>query len=236
MKLKDILFIIAVILIGITAIIVIFPDLCSGAQGMWDSVNPFNDVIDEGKEVGEHLSGIGNIIAENPINNQINTIKEEFENSVKDDAEKANNSQEKEEVNKIKSTVIRVKDGDTYVLDIEGIETTVRLIGIDTPESVAPDEYYKENSEEGIIISDIVKGYLKAGDTVYVEYDVGRTDTYGRTLAYVYFESGLMIQEWLLQNGFAQVMTIQPNSKYAERFVNLEQQAMASKIGIWKKK
>ena len=43
----------------------------------------------------------------------------------------------------------------------------------------------------------------------------------------------MMIQEWLLQNGYAQVMTIQPNSKYADHFVQLEQKAMSEKIGIW---
>ena len=130
-------------------------------------------------------------------------------------------------------TLKRVVDGDTYLVDINGTETKVRLIGVDTPESVAPDNYYKENTESGSLISDIVKDYLKEGDKLTIEYDIGRTDTYGRTLAYLYFPSGTMIQEWLLQNGYAQVMTIQPNSKYADKFVELEKQAMANKLGIW---
>ena len=132
-----------------------------------------------------------------------------------------------------KGTVVRIVDGDTYVLSINGEETKVRLIGVDTPESVAPESYYKENSEEGAKVSEIVKEYIKEGDTLYIEYDVGRTDTYGRTLAYLYFESGVMVQEWLLTNGYAQVMTIQPNSKYADRFAEVEQQAMNNGIGLW---
>lgn len=132
-----------------------------------------------------------------------------------------------------KGTVVRVKDGDTYVLDIDGVETTIRLIGVDTPESVAPEEYSKENTQEGIDVSNIVKDTIKAGDTLLVEYDVGRTDTYGRTLAYLYFESGVMVQEWLLSNGYAQVMTVQPNVKYADHFVTMERVAMNSKLGLW---
>ncbi len=130
-------------------------------------------------------------------------------------------------------TVIRVKDGDTYVLDIDGAETTIRLIGVDTPESVAPEDYGKQNTQEGIDVSNIVKDTIKAGDTLYIEYDVGRTDTYGRTLAYLYFESGVMVQEWLLSNGYAQVVTIQPNSKYADHFATMEKVAMNSNIGLW---
>ena len=130
-------------------------------------------------------------------------------------------------------TVVRVKDGDTYVLNIDGVETTVRLIGVDTPESVAPDDYDKENTQQGIDVSNIVKATITEGMTLYVEYDVGRTDTYGRTLAYLYFESGVMVQEWLLSNGYAQVMTVQPNSKYAEHFATMESVAMNSKVGLW---
>lgn len=120
-----------------------------------------------------------------------------------------------------KSEVVRVKDGDTYVLNIGGEETTVRLIGVDTPESVAPDEYSKENTSEGAAVSEIVKQKIRPGDVLYVEYDIEQTDKYGRTLAYLYFEDGVMVQEWLLENGYAQVMTIEPNSKYAERFANV---------------
>lgn len=66
-----------------------------------------------------------------------------------------------------KSEVVRVKDGDTYVLMIDGKETTVRLIGVDTPESVAPDEYSKENTSEGAVVSEIVKQKICPGDILY---------------------------------------------------------------------
>lgn len=132
-----------------------------------------------------------------------------------------------------KSEVVRVKDGDTYVLKINGEDTTVRLIGVDTPESVAPSEYSKENTSEGKTVSEIVKQKIQPGDTLYIEYDVSQTDKYGRTLAYLYFENGLMVQDWLIQNGYAQVMTIQPNSKYAEKFSELQHTAAENRVGLW---
>lgn len=133
----------------------------------------------------------------------------------------------------IKSEVVRIKDGDTYVLKIDGEETTVRLIGVDTPESVAPSDCSKENTNEGKTISEIVKQKIQQGDTIYIEYDVSKTDKYGRTLAYLYFENGLMVQEWLLQNGYAQVMSVQPNCKYSERFAEVQHTAVENRVGLW---
>lgn len=116
---------------------------------------------------------------------------------------------------------------------IDGKETTVRLIGVDTPESVAPSDYSKENTSDGKTISEIVKQKLQPGDVFYIEYDAAQSDKYGRSLAYLYFENGLMVQEWLLQNGYAQIMTVQPNSKYAERFAEIQHKAAVDKIGLW---
>lgn len=132
-----------------------------------------------------------------------------------------------------KGEIVRVKDGDTYVVSVREEEITVRLIGVDTPESVAPEGYYKENSEEGKEVSEIVKEKIKKGDTVFLEYDIEKSDKYGRSLAYVYFEDGEMVQEWLLENGYAQTMTIQPNSKYADLFAGVQKEAMKAQKGLW---
>lgn len=136
-------------------------------------------------------------------------------------------------ITKETGTVVRVVDGDTYVLNINGEETKVRLIGVDTPESVAPADYSKENTEEGKEVSDIVKEKIQAGDKLAVEYDVSPTDKYGRTLAYLYFDDGTMVQEWLLKNGYAQCMTIQPNSRYADHFAEIQHEAAENKVGLW---
>ncbi len=134
-------------------------------------------------------------------------------------------------------TVKRVVDGDTYVVSLNGEDTKIRLIGVDTPESVAPDSYLeqsgKENTKEGKDISDIMKDKLPEGTTLYLEFDVNMYDKYDRVLAYAYFEDGEMVQEYLLNNGYAKVMTIEPNVAYSDRFVALEQAAMDNGVGIW---
>lgn len=129
--------------------------------------------------------------------------------------------------------VMRVVDGDTYVLLINNTETKVRLIGIDTPESVAPESYRKDNTAEGKEISEIVKDKIREDDILYIEYDVQKTDNYGRTLAYLYFPDGIMVQEWLLENGYANIATYPPNVKYTDRFKETAQAASENKAGLW---
>ncbi len=120
--------------------------------------------------------------------------------------------------------VKRVVDGDTFVIDNGGEEIRVRLIGIDTPESVAPDEYLektgKQNTEAGKTASEFTKSLIE-GKTVYLEFDASREDKYGRLLAYAYLEDGRMIQDILLQTGYAQLMTVPPNVKYSDHFVEV---------------
>ena len=129
--------------------------------------------------------------------------------------------------------VVRVVDGDTIVVSISGQDSKVRLIGVDTPESVAPETSGKENTEEGEEASEYVKKLLE-GASVYLEYDISTSDQYGRLLAYVYLEDGkTMLQEKLLSDGMATVLTYQPNVKYADRFLRLQKQARSSGKGFW---
>ncbi len=134
---------------------------------------------------------------------------------------------------KHEATFVRAKDGDTYVLSVGGTENTVRLIGVDTPESVAPESYNKENTEEGKEASEAIKNKLHEGDTVLIEFDTSETDRYGRFLCYVYFEDGTMVQDWLLENGYARTMTIAPNVKYADHFKEIQKKAAEDKVGFW---
>lgn len=129
--------------------------------------------------------------------------------------------------------VQRVIDGDTYDIEIDGVEYRVRLIGIDTPESVAPEDYYKENTQEGVDVSAAVKEKIHSGDTVYIEYDIQTEDKYGRALAYLFLSDGTMIQDWLLEQGYANVATYPPNTKYAEHFADIAHKAMENHIGLW---
>lgn len=125
--------------------------------------------------------------------------------------------------------VERVKDGDTIVCKIDGENITVRLIGIDTPESVHPDE--EKNCEEGKLASDHTKELLD-GKQVFLEYDEELYDRYDRTLAYVYLD-GIMINKKLLEEGYAKTEIIEPNIKYVEEFKRAEEKVAEENKGFW---
>lgn len=118
----------------------------------------------------------------------------------------------------------RVVDGDTIIVhDPDNKRLRVRLTGINAPESVAEDE--SRNTEEGRIASKFLKDFLKDTKTVYLEYDVGRTDQYNRTLAYVwikYESTYVMVNEVILASGHAKPVYIKPNLKYADDFRKYE--------------
>ena len=127
--------------------------------------------------------------------------------------------------------VSKVVDGDTIYVLIGNEQIKVRLIGVDAPESVHPDK--AKNSTEGRIVSDWMKKLL-TDENVYLEYDVGQTDQYGRWLAYVYLsDKKTMVNELLLQNGYATILTIQPNVKYADDFYKIQRNAIEDGKGFW---
>lgn len=126
--------------------------------------------------------------------------------------------------------VTSVTDGDTFKINYNGQETKVRLIGIDTPESVHPES--SKNTEYGKEAANYTKSLLE-NKTVKLEFDVSQTDQYGRLLAYVYLENGEMLNEKLLKEGYAQVATYAPNVKYVEKFEQLQKEARENKLGFW---
>lgn len=113
-----------------------------------------------------------------------------------------------------RTTVLRVVDGDTIVVNYNGAEEKVRLIGVDTPESVHPDS--GRNNEAGIAASEYTKNRLE-GQEVDLEFDVQQRDIYGRLLAYVYID-GVMFNKILLEDGIANLATYPPNVKYVNDF------------------
>lgn len=134
-------------------------------------------------------------------------------------------------------TLTDVVDGDTIkVIDANGNLIKVRLIGIDTPESVHVDE--SKNTEYGNIASDYTKMILSdfIGKNVYLTYDEEKTDKYGRTLAYVYLAKpsiNSMLNYMIIANGYAKAMTIKPNTMFSELFTEAEQVAKDNQLGLW---
>ncbi len=105
----------------------------------------------------------------------------------------------------------------------------MRLIGVDTPETVHPQ---KGQEPYGLEASDFTKSLLQ-GKRVRLEFDLDSLDRYGRLLAYVYLENGLFVNAELVRKGYAQVATFPPNVKYAEYFLKLQRKARNRKLGLW---
>ena len=129
-------------------------------------------------------------------------------------------------------TVTRVVDGDTFWIDDgspKGLK--IRLIGVDAPEPRNTGKKLK--GYFGTESSDYLTRLI-GGKKVRLEYDAGRFDQYGRTLAYVYLEDGTFVNADLVKNGYATVMTTPPNVKYADTFVELAARARIHKKGLWK--
>jgi len=127
--------------------------------------------------------------------------------------------------------VKKVVDGDTFWIDdgsIKGIK--IRLIGVDAPES--RNTGTREKGYYGKESSDYLSSLIK-GKKVRLEYDVGHFDRYGRTLAYVYLEDGTFVNADLVKTGYATVMTVPPNVKYADTFLKLERKARNQNKGLW---
>lgn len=136
------------------------------------------------------------------------------------------------------ATVVRVIDGDTAVFQLEGgAEEKVRFIGVDTPELSG------EGSVYGAEASAYTAAALPVGTQVFLEQDVQERDVYGRLLAYVWLTEPTALTESELRDrlfnaklaldGYAQQMTIQPDSKYAEYFTTFVAEARASEVGLW---
>lgn len=130
---------------------------------------------------------------------------------------------------KVEAKVLRVVDGDTLKIQIADKDYKVRLLGVDTPESVSPKK--EKNTKEGKIASEYTKKNLEGKDIV-LEFDVSPYDRYGRLLAYVYVD-GICYNEKLLEEGYAKVMMISPNVKNSKYYRQIEKQAKENNVGFW---
>lgn len=129
-------------------------------------------------------------------------------------------------------TVKKVVDGDTVWVSGKnnGPDEKIRLIGIDAHET------RNTGRKKAGFYGKEATAYLKKqvlGKRVRLEYDIRRYDQYRRTLAYIHLENGRFINADLVRNGYAVVMTVSPNVKYADKFILYQQQARNKKQGLW---
>lgn len=127
--------------------------------------------------------------------------------------------------------VVNVVDGDTIDLLIDGKSQRLRLIGIDTPETVDP-----RNPVQcfGIEASNKAKGLL-TGQEVSLEDDPTQDnlDKYDRLLRYVFLKDGTFFNKLMITEGYAHEYTYDTPYKYQQEFKDAEKQASESKVGLW---
>ncbi len=127
--------------------------------------------------------------------------------------------------------VIKVTDGDTIHIEMNGKDEKVRLIGINTPETVDPRRtvecFGKEASER--------MKEIAGGKIVRLEYDDTQSlrDAYDRLLAYVYLEDGQMLNRKMIAEGYAYEYTYLEPYKYQNEFRQLQTLARTSERGLW---
>lgn len=126
------------------------------------------------------------------------------------------------------AVVTRVVDGDTIEARIDGEVEDVRLIGVDTPETVKPGEPVQCF---GLRASRFTKRELE-GKRVKLVFGVERRDVYGRLLAYVYLGEHFF-NPTLVRRGLARSLTIPPNDRFAPRLRRLELAAARAGRGLW---
>lgn len=140
--------------------------------------------------------------------------------------------------------VQKIYDGDTIGVRYKGGFERVRLIGIDTPES-SPNKKALGDSKRthqdlatitgmGKEAAKFLRSILHQGDAVRLEFDVERRDKYDRLLAYVYLPDRSMLNEKIIREGYATLMTYPPNVRYVNRFTAALQEARDKKRGLWR--
>jgi micrococcal nuclease len=126
--------------------------------------------------------------------------------------------------------VVRIVDGDTVRVRLEGRSQPVRYIGIDTPESQRPGTAVQCFARRAAAEN----ARLVRGERVRLVFDVERRDRFGRLLAYVYrVRDGAFVNAALVRDGFARTLTIPPNVRFAERFAALAADARQAGRGLW---
>ncbi|MBQ7469093.1 MAG: thermonuclease family protein [Pseudobutyrivibrio sp.] len=140
-------------------------------------------------------------------------------------------------------TFVRTVDGDTIIVeDSTGAHKRVRMIGIDTPESVAQEE--ERNNEYGVMASDYTKELLSKASTIYLEYDIDSDDQYDRILAYVWLEDvddtfnvenikNSMVNAIIVENGYGIAKKYEPTVAHDDVLAELMSEADENNVGLW---
>jgi endonuclease YncB( thermonuclease family) len=138
-------------------------------------------------------------------------------------------SQEPARPRNLPAAVVRIVSGDTLSVFVNGQVERVRYIGVTAPDPGEGDEAGEPQGREAVQFN---RGLLNAKN-VRLELDVQERDPEGRLLAYVWL-GDVMANAEVIARGYGQVVTGGPNVRYQEMLLRLQQEARASRLGIWK--
>jgi micrococcal nuclease len=133
----------------------------------------------------------------------------------------------------IPATLDRVYDGDTISVILNGKRETVRLIGIDTPETGGN---FTEVECYGPEATDFLRALLPDDSTIWLERDVSERDRFDRLLYFVWHEdddTAILVNEAIVANGYAIAQVYEPDDKYAALLANAQEEAMDQSLGMW---
>lgn len=124
-------------------------------------------------------------------------------------------------------------DGDTIKAKIDGEISTIRLLAIDTPETVHPKKKAEPYGKEA---SEYTCSKVKSAKKLEIEYDPGsdKLDKYKRTLGWIYVDDSLLQKE-LIEHGYAKVAYIYGDYLYTNELKHIEENVKEKKIGLWGK-
>ena len=131
---------------------------------------------------------------------------------------------------RVAASVERVVDGDTIVVVLDGTSERVRLLNIDTPESVDPD---REVECLGPEAADYLEGLLPVGLEVTLAFDIERRDRYDRLLAAVFTPDGTLVNAQVAAAGFADVVVFGANDRFEPDIRAAVERAQDAGLGIW---
>jgi micrococcal nuclease len=128
----------------------------------------------------------------------------------------------------VRGFVVRAVDGDTLEVALDGRREDVRLIGVDTPETVKPDTPVQCYGPRASAFEHRVAEHRRVRLVLGAE----RRDVYGRLLAYAYL-GRRFLNAALVRKGLARTLTIPPNDRFAPLFGRLERRAARRGRGLW---
>ena len=126
--------------------------------------------------------------------------------------------------------VVRVVDGDTVIVKIADVDTRVRLLNIDTPETRHPDKAVECFGPEATAF---LAETLPAGTEVGLDFDVERVDQYDRTLAALFLEDRTLVNAEIARQGLGSAVIFEPNEKYYDAVKTAQEEAQQAELGVF---